>query len=260
MTSYTCLETELTGGVLSVWLNRPELRNAFNAELIGELADCFGAIGAGGDTRVVVLGGRGPVFCSGADLHWMQEMVRYSEAENQADALRLAQMLAALDGCACPVLGRVQKAAFGGALGLLACCDSVIATSDAQFGFPEVRLGIAPATIAPYVVSKIGVSNARDLFLSGETFGAEHARRIGLVHQVVEPADLDAAVSAKLTELLKAGPLAAAETKKLIRQVSGADLAAYQESTARLIAALRVSEEGQDGLKAALDKRKPSWR
>jgi methylglutaconyl-CoA hydratase len=248
------------GPVLRIWLNRPDVRNAFNPTLIRELSEVFGNIKAGGSTRVVVLAGMGKVFCAGADLNWMREMAGYSAKENYADARNLAAMLSAIDLCPVPVVGRVQRAAYGGALGLLACCDSVIATSDCTFAFSEVRLGISPATIAPYVVAKIGASGARDLFLSGERFDAQRALSMGLVHQIVEPEQLDAAVEAKLAELLQAAPIAASETKNLISQLTSKADEHTVHATAELIAKLRAAPEGQEGLSAFLEKRKPSWQ
>lgn len=248
------------GAVLSIWLNRPDVRNAFNPTLISELREVFGNMKAGGSTRGVVLAGMGKVFCAGADLNWMRQMADYTPEENYADARNLAAMLSAIDLCPVPVIARVQRAAYGGALGLLACCDTVIATSDCTFAFSEVRLGISPATIAPYVVAKIGASGARDLFLSGERFGAQRALGMGLVHSVVEPDELDAAVEAKLGELLQAAPSAAAETKRLIRKLTSLADEETVHATAELIAKLRAAPEGQEGLGAFLEKRKPSWQ
>lgn len=254
------LQIERVGPVVHVWLNRPEVRNAFNPQLIAELTAVFNSLGAEDGTRAVALGGRGKVFCAGADLTWMREMAGYTREENLADARRLADMLAALDGCACPLVGRVQRGAMGGALGLMACCDSVICTDDALFAFSEVRLGISPATIAPYVISKVGAAHARDLFLSGERFSAGRALSTGLVHRVVPVDELDAAVEEKLGELLQAGPHAAAATKALIRDVAPALTPHLREQTAQLIAELRASAEGQAGLSAFLAKRQPPWQ
>jgi len=258
MSAYETLEVLQNGAVTRIWLNRPEIRNAFNPTVIAELTAVFSAVGQSG-ARAVVLGGRGKVFCAGADLNWMREMAAYSAAQNEADALALAEMLEAIDACPLPVIARVQRAAFGGANGLLACCDSVIVSEDTVFAFSEVRLGISPATIAPYVIAKIGAAGARDLFLSGEVFSAEQALRMGLVHQIVTPEDLDSAVEAKLGELLKAGPQAARETKQLIRSISGAVSSERRVQTSQLIARLRVFPEGQEGLGAFLEKRNPSW-
>jgi len=260
MADYEYVEVESRDEVLSVWLNRPAVRNALDPQLITELTDCFGQQVPALKPRAVVLGGRGPVFCAGADLAYMREIAGYGPEQNRNDALRLAGLFEAVDSCPCPVVGRVQRGAFGGALGLIACCDSVIATDDAIFSFPEVRLGIVAATIAPYVLAKIGISHARDLLLSGERFSAAYALRIGLVHHCVSMAGLDGALKAKLSELLMAGPQAAGETKQLLRQLHGAPSAAVREQTASLIASVRASAEGQEGLAAALGKRPPGWQ
>ena len=251
------LEVRRRTGVLYIWLNRPDERNAFDDVLITELTQAFSRIPD--DTRVVVLGGRGDVFCAGADLEYMKRVGQMGHEENVKDALALAEMLAVVNDCPVPLIGRVQKAAYGGAIGLIACCDSVFAAEDAIFAFSEVRLGLSPATIAPYVIAKIGESAARNLFLSGEKWVAKRALSIGLVHYVVAPDVLDGAVNVKAKELLKAGPEAAKVTKRLIADVSGSIALSMRGSTAKLIAELRASEEGREGLSAFLEKRKPSW-
>lgn len=261
MADCQCIELEARGDVLWIWLNRPEVRNALNPQLIAELTECLlNQASSDQAPRAIVLGGRGPVFCAGADLAYMREIAGFGPEQNREDALRLAALFEALDSCPCPVVCRVQHGGFGGALGLIACCDSVIADEDATFSFPEVRLGIVAATIAPYVLAKIGLSHARDLLLSGERFTAPYATRIGLVHQCVASAALDLAVEAKLAELLMAGPLAARATKQLLQELHGAPSAAVKEQTAALIADMRASAEGQEGLAAALGKRKPAWQ
>ncbi len=251
------LEVRRRTGVLYIWLNRPDVRNAFNDVLITELTQAFSRIPD--DIRVVVLGGRGEVFCAGADLEYMKRVGQMGHDENVKDALALAEMLAVVNDCPVPLIGRVQKAAFGGAIGLIACCDSVFASEDAVFAFSETRLGISPATISPYVIAKIGESAARNLFLSGEKYLAKRAHNIGLVHYVVKAEVLDSAVNVKTKELLKAGPEAAKVTKRLIADVSGSIALSMRGSTAKLIAELRASEEGREGLSAFLEKRKPSW-
>jgi len=251
------LEVRRRAGVLYIWLNRPDARNAFDDVLITELTQAFSRIPD--DIRVVVLGGRGDVFCAGADLEYMKRLGQMGQGENIEDALALAEMLAVVNDCPVPLIGRVQKAAFGGAIGLIACCDSVFAAEDTVFAFSEVRLGISPATISPYVIAKIGESAARNLFLSGEKYPAKRALDIGLVHYVVKAEVLDSAVNVKAKELLKAGPEAAKATKRLIADVSGSVALSLRSSTAKLIAELRASEEGREGLSAFLEKRKPSW-
>jgi methylglutaconyl-CoA hydratase len=242
------LRVERDGPLLRVAIARPERRNAFDAALIDELATAFADVG---DARAVVLSGDGPSFSAGADVEWMRSSVDLSFEENVADALRLRAMLDAIDGCPAPVVARVQGHALGGGCGLLACCDVVVAAPDAQFAFSEVKLGIVPAVISPFALAKIGTSAARRYFVTGERFGADVALRIGLIHEVAN--DLDAAVAAIVGELLSAGPEAARSAKELAR----APLAA--EETAKRIAARRTSAEGQDGLRAFLEKRAPGW-
>jgi methylglutaconyl-CoA hydratase len=252
MTQYKTLLVEESGGVLSVTLNRPEVHNAFNDELIAEALDLFGSIGQRG-ARVVVLRGTGPNFCAGADLNWMSRMVRYTREENVRDSAQLARMFALIDACPLPVVGRIQGAAIGGGVGLVAVCDVAVATSDAKFGLSEVKLGIMPAVISPYVIGKIGPSHARALFLTGERFDAERALRIGLVHQIAD--DVDEVVK----QLMTSGPEAVRECKKLIAHVAARELAEAVPYTVEAIAARRVSEEGQAGMSAFLKKEKPPW-
>jgi len=245
----TALRVERDGALLRVAMARPERRNAFDASLIAELTDAFADVGA---ARVVILSGDGPSFSAGADVEWMRSSVELTHDENVADALRLRAMLDAIDGCPAPVVARVQGHALGGGCGLVACADIAIASPDAQFAFSEVKLGIVPAVISPFALAKIGSSAARRYFVTGERFGADVALRIGLVHEVAE--DLDGAVEHVVGELLGAAPNGARAAKELAR----APLSA--EETAERIAAHRTSDEGQDGLRAFLEKRSPSWR
>jgi methylglutaconyl-CoA hydratase len=245
----TALGTERDGPLLRVTMARPDRRNAFDAALITELTEAFADVG---DARAVVLAGEGPSFSAGADVEWMRSSVELSYDENVADALRLRAMFDAIDGCAAPVIARVQGHALGGGCGLVACSDIVIAEPEAQFAFSEVKLGIVPAVISPYALAKIGSSAARRYFATGERFDASTALRIGLVHEVTP--DLDAAVAAVAGELLSAGPAAARAAKELARAPLAAD------ETARRIAERRTSDEGQEGLRAFLEKRSPGWR
>lgn len=228
---------------------RAERRNAFDAALIAELTAAFDDVG---DARAVVLAGEGASFSAGADVEWMRSSVELSYDENVADALRLRAMLDAIDGCPAPVVARVQGHALGGGCGLVACADVVVASPDAVFAFSEVKLGIVPAVISPFALAKIGASAARRYFVTGERFSADVALRIGLVHEV--DADLDAAVERVVGELLSAAPEAARAAKALARSPLSAD------ETARRIAQHRTSAEGQEGLRAFLEKRPPSWR
>jgi methylglutaconyl-CoA hydratase len=227
---------------------RPDRRNAFDAGLIDELAAAFADVG---DARAVVLSGDGPSFSAGADVEWMRSSVDLSFEENIADALRLRAMLDAIDGCPAPVVGRVQGHALGGGCGLVACCDIVVAEPGALFAFSEVKLGIVPAVISPFALAKIGTSAARRWFVTGERFTADVALRIGLIHEVAD--DLDRAVDKIVAELLSAGPEATRAAKELARAPQSAD------ETARRIAAHRTSTEGQEGLRAFVEKRAATW-
>ncbi len=235
------------GPILRVALARPERRNAFDAAVIAELTEAFADVG---DARAVLLSGDGPSFSAGADVEWMRASADLSYDENVADALRLRAMLESIDGCPAPVVARVQGHALGGGCGLVACCDIVVAEPAAQFAFSEVKLGIVPAVISPFALAKIGPSAARRWFVTGERFPAEVALRIGLVHELA--ADLDPAVDALLAELESAGPEAARAAKALARGPLPGD------ETARRIAERRTSAEGQEGLRAFLEKRPAS--
>jgi methylglutaconyl-CoA hydratase len=246
-------------GVAGVELARPEVRNAFDDVLIAEATDAFRALDDDAGVRVVVLSGRGKAFCAGADLNWMARMVSYGIEENRRDAAALAEMLRAIDECRKPVVARVHGAALGGGTGLAAACDVVVAAAGTLFGTTEVRLGIVPAVISPYVVRKLGESRAREWFLTGERWDADEARRAGLVHRVVPEADLDAAVATVVDAILAGGPEALAEAKRLARAAGELPLEAAIPMTVDSIAARRVSPEGQEGMRAFLEKRKPAW-
>jgi len=256
------LRVERDGPVARITLDRPEVRNAFDAELIGELRTTFDSMAAESPDalRGVVLSGAGSVFCAGADVEWMRSAIGMGVAENERDAAALHAMLAAVDRCPAPVIARVQGAALGGGMGLCAAADIVVATADATFGFTEAKLGIIPAVISPFVVAKIGESNARALFVTGQRFDAERALRIGLVHEVVaDEGALDTRVDELLGELRSAGPTAARATKALVRELRALDPEAARQHTIRHIAQQRTSPEGQEGLGAFLDKRPPTW-
>lgn len=250
--------TVVPGPVTIVSLNRPEVRNAFNEELIAELTAWAKSV-VPGSTRVAVLQGAGPVFSAGADINWMAKMISYSHEENIADAERAARMFNALDRLPVPLIGRVHGAALGGGSGLAAVCDVVVAADDAQFGFTEVVLGILPAMISPYVVRKIGIGSARELCLSGTRFSAARAKEIGLVSEVVPAAGLDEAVNRHIELFLKAAPGAVARAKALLRQVHGRLPEDVMALTTSAIADQRVSAEGQEGLTAFMEKRPASW-
>ncbi|WP_372013952.1 enoyl-CoA hydratase-related protein [Pseudoxanthomonas sp. 10H] len=248
------------GPVLRLRLNRPQLHNAFDATLIAALTAALDEAGADPEARVVVLEGEGASFSAGADLQWMRGMAAASEEVNREDALALARLMRTLDELPRPTIARVHGPAFGGGVGLVACCDIAIGTPQARFGLTESRLGLLPAVISPYVVAAIGPRQARRWFATAETFDAEAALRHGLLHQVVETQALDAAVAAQVALLCRAAPLAAGTAKALVRQAAaGGDPAAQDRANAALIARLRVSAEGQEGIGAFLEKRAPAW-
>lgn len=242
-------------GVKEVWMNRPDLHNAFNAELIEEMITLFESFK---DERLIILSGRGTSFCAGADLNWMKAMKDYSKEENFKDAKRLARMFSAINECNVPIIGRVNGHALGGGVGLVSVCDYVVAVEDALMGFTEVRLGLIPAVISPYCISKVGESNARAWMISGDRFNAIEAKRMGLVHETVIPADLDSKIEEVKKKFLAAGPIAAKEAKKLIRGVMK-NLKSSEDFTCNMITERRVSAEGQEGMRALLEKDKPSW-
>jgi len=241
----SALRIERDGPVLRITIDKPERRNAFDAELIRELTEAFGDVG---DARVVVLAGEGESFCAGADIEWQRSSIDLSYEENVEDALRLYEMMVAVDGCPAPVVASIQGYCLGGGCGLAACVDIAIADEDAVFGFSEVKLGIIPAVISPFVLAKIGSGAARRYFLTGERFGADVAVRTGLVSEVGASAD------AAIAELLTSGPAAARAAKQLVRPDPGDGRA-----LAELAARMRTSDEGQDGLRAFLERRKPAW-
>ena len=260
--SYQFLTTKRDGPVEYLTLNRPEVRNAFNETVISEITDWAARATqqAGRDgIRVVVLSGAGTAFCAGGDVAWMAKMVGSTEEENLQDALAASRMFAALDALPVPLIGRIHGAAIGGGSGLAAVCDIIVASEDTVFGFTEVKLGILPGVISPFVLAKIGRSAARELFLTGARFSATRARDIGLVHAVVAAADLDRTVAEYVREILSSAPEAIEAAKALIPNVWNRSLDEVTPITAKAIAARRVSAEGQEGLKAFLEKRKPSW-
>jgi methylglutaconyl-CoA hydratase len=253
------IHVTVAAGVATVVLNRPAVRNAFNAEMIGELTDTFSSLGRRDDVRAIVLRGNGASFSAGADVEWMRASLDFTAEENRADALRMSDMFAAITGVPQPVIACVHGAALGGGMGLIAVCDIVVAAAGTIFGFTETRLGIAPAVISRFVLPKIGETWARALYLTGERFDAEVARRTGLVHWIVPDDQLDIAVDRKVSELLRSGPLATRAAKQLIADLLALDDDRRRLHTAELIAALRTSPEGQEGLRAFLEKRPPDW-
>ena len=246
--------------VAEVWLNRPDVRNAFNAELISALTSTFAALSAEPDLRVIVLGARGKAFCAGADLNWMRAMADYSWEQNRADAQKLADMLWTLDQCPVPIVGRVQGDCYAGGMGLAAICDVLVASDNVTFCLSEARLGLLPATISPYVLRALGTQASRRYMVTAERFSAAEAHSHGLVHVLCSPERLDSQVAELVTTLVANGPLASRACKLLVRDVSGAPIDdALRADTARRIADIRASDEGREGLQSFLQKRPPSW-
>jgi methylglutaconyl-CoA hydratase len=257
---YDTVEITQDGAVSTLWLNRVEVRNAFSDVMIGELHRAIDALTLDARTRVIVLAGRGPVFSAGADLNWMRRMAEYSLDENRADAEKLAQMLYALFTCPKPTIARVHGDCYAGGLGLVAACDIAVAAAPATFCLTEVRIGLIPATIGPYVVRAIGQRHASRYFLTAEKFSAGEAQQMGLVHEVCEPTALDQAVAELTTALLQAGPAALAAAKQQLRDLYGRPIdAAVGTDMAARIAEIRASAEGREGVAAFLGKRKPGW-
>ena len=260
--TYTHLISQRDGSVERLTLNRPDVRNAFNEHVIAELSEWAARTREAAvrhDIRAVVIAGAGKVFCAGADVTWMSKTVHYTEEENLRDAIAMSRMFAAINELPVAVIGRIQGAALGGGAGLAAVCDIVAAEDTTLFGFTETKLGIVPAVISPFALAKIGQAAARELFLTGARFSAARAKELGLVHTVVPAGELDAAVDRYLQELSTAGPEAVAAAKALIPNVWGRPIADAMPLTAAAIAARRVSPEGQEGLRAFLEKRKARW-
>ena len=251
---------EKAGRVATVRMNRPAKHNAFDEHLIAELTQAFRDLGVDDEARVVVLAANGQSFSAGADLDWMKRMSAMSRAENEKDSLLLADLMAAIDRCPKPVVGLIDGAAFGGGVGLVACCDIAIASTRASFSLSEVRLGLIPAVISPYVIAAIGTRASRRYFLTAERFDAATAERLGLVHKVVAPEELDTARDEIVGHLLKGGPRAQNAAKDLIARVANAEInEVLKRDTAWRIAEARASAEGKEGVSAFLEKRKPNW-
>ncbi|HTU69495.1 MAG TPA: enoyl-CoA hydratase-related protein [Candidatus Baltobacteraceae bacterium] len=253
------IRIQRAAGVARVTLARPDVRNAFNAEVIRELHEAFTALAGDPSIRAIVLAGEGKSFCGGADVNWMRGALALSFDENVADAEAMSDMFRAIDRCPKPVIGRIHGVALGGGAGLAAVCDVAVASDETLFGFTEVKLGIIPAAISPFVLAKIGSSHARALFLTGERFDAQRARAIGLVHEVVPADELDAAIERILAELRTAGPNAVAAVKALIPRVIAASYDQTRSITANAIAIQRTGDEGQEGLRAFLERRRAAF-
>jgi len=258
--SYQTLLVEIGRGVATVTLNRPEVRNAFNETVIAELTHVFQELGHNPAVRVVVLTANGPAFCAGADLNWMKKMSTYSEEENLVDAQKLAEMMYQLYGCPKPVIARIQGDCYAGGMGLVAACDIAVAAEQVQFCLSEVKLGLTPATISPYVIKAMGANAARRYFITAERFSAKEAHRIGFIHEVSALENLDEAVAQLVKSILNNSPNAVTEAKWLVDEITNAEIdeemLAY---TAERIAEIRTSKEGREGVASFLEKRKPSW-
>jgi methylglutaconyl-CoA hydratase len=260
MDDYETLEISVAGKVATITLNRPQLRNAFNETAIADLSMAFDEASQDKDVRAIVLAAHGPAFCAGADLNWMKKMAGYSAAENEADALRLADMLRTIYYSPKPVVARVQGDCYAGGMGLVAACDIVVVADGVNFCLSEVKLGLIPATISPYVIKAMGDQAARRYFLSAERFDAREAHRLGLAHEVVPADQLDAKVGEIVKALTGNSPNAVREAKALVRDIAGLPIDdVLLADTAGRIAAIRASDEGREGVAAFLEKRKPSW-
>jgi methylglutaconyl-CoA hydratase len=258
--AYQTLELRKDNRVATVTLNRPDMRNAFNEIMIAEITQAFGEAGADAEVRAVVLAANGVAFCAGADLNWMKKMAGYTHDENRADAAQLAEMLRTIYTCPKPVVAKVQGDCYAGGMGLVAACDISVAIDSANFCLSEVKLGLIPATISPYVIKAMGENAARRYFLTAERFSSEEARRIGFVHEVVAAEGLDSAIEGIVAALVANSPNAVREAKRLVRDVAGRGVTeSLIADTAERIADIRSSEEGKEGVRSFLEKRKPGW-
>lgn len=256
---YETIEIHKEKDIATVYLNRPEVHNAMNEQLMKELTSCFKDLSRDDNIRIIILTGRGKSFCAGADLNWMKSMAKYSKEENIRDSRLLSDLYESIYHCQKPVIGHVNGHAFGGGLGLFAVCDIVIAVPDCIFAFSEVKLGIIPAMISTYIVRRIGPSNMRRLFITGERFDSVYAKEIGLIDYIVPEGEVEEKIK-KYIELLRlSGPNAIVEVKKLVDAYEKMDIEKYKEHTIKKISELRVSEEGQEGINAFLEKRKSKW-
>ncbi len=254
------LQIERHGAVARVWLNRPDVRNAFNEHVIAELGAAFAALGADTSLRAIVLGGRGKAFCAGADLGWMRAMADFDWERNRADAQALANMLWLVYNCPVPVVGRIQGDCYAGGVGLAAVCDVLVAADGVNFCLSEARLGLLPATISPYVIKALGEQASRRYFVTAERFDAARAAALGFVHEVCAPDALDATVDGIVAALVANGPMALRACKALVQDMASQPITvALREETARRIADIRASDEGREGVQSFLTKRKPAW-
>ena len=256
---YDTIELQREKNIVTVYLNRPEVHNAMNEKLMNDLTNCFKELSQDKDVRIIILTGKGKSFCAGADLNWMKSMAKYSKEENIKDSRLLLNLYEAIYNCPKPVIGQINGHAFGGGIGLFAICDINIALPNCKFAFSEVKLGIIPAVISTYIVRRIGLSNMKRLFITGERFNSEYAKSIGLIDYVVSEEELDSVIKKYAEQLISSGPNAIKEVKKLVSDYEKMDINKYKEHMVKKISQLRVSEEGQEGINAFLQKRKPGW-
>jgi methylglutaconyl-CoA hydratase len=257
--TYETITVETHDRVARITLNRPDVHNAFNMQMLLDLIDAFGKLGNDGSVRVVVLTGEGKSFCAGADLQWMREIINYSYEQNLEESNTVADLMETIYLCPKPTIARVNGAAIGGGTGLVASCDVAVTAESAKLSLSEVKLGLVPACISPYVIRRVGESRARELFLTGERLTAARAAEYGLVNRAVPDDDLDAAVDELVEKLITSGPEAIAMCKELLRRVPGRPISEIKGFTAECIAKMRVSDEGQEGMAAFFEKRKPKW-
>jgi len=256
---YDTIKITIENNITTVFLNRPDVHNAMNEKMMKELTICFQNLSKD-QTKIIILTGEGKSFCAGADLNWMKSMAKYSKKENIKDSRLLLNLYEAIYNCPKPVIGRLNGHAFGGGIGLFAACDIVISVPNCKFAFSEVKLGIIPSVISTYIVRRIGISNMRRLFLTGERFDSEYAKEIGLIDYLVKEEEIDEVIDKYVKIINSSGSNAIKEVKKLVDKCEKTDIEQYKEHTVKKISELRISEEGQEGIKAFLEKRKPKWR
>jgi methylglutaconyl-CoA hydratase len=257
--NYETIEIHKNNKTVTIILNRPEVHNALNEQLMKELIDCFKKLDRDNDIRIIILSGKGKSFCAGADLNWMKSMVNYSKEENIEDSKLLLNLFEAIYNCSKPVIGRINGHAFGGGLGLLAVCDINVAKPNLKFAFSEVKLGIIPSVISSFIVKRINLAYMRRLFITGEKFDSDYAKEIGLIDYIVPDEEFDSKINEYIEKILSSGPIAIGEIKNLVDKYQELDLEKYKTFTVEKISELRISEEGQEGINAFLEKRKTKW-
>ena len=256
---YETLEIQRQNDITTITLNRPELHNAMNEKLMKELTSCFKKLNKDNSTRIIVLTGKGKSFSAGADLNWMKSMSNFSREENIQDSKLLSDLYETIYNSPKPIIGYINGHAFGGGIGLIAVCDITIAPPDKKFAFSEVKLGIIPSVISTYIIKRIGISNMRRLFITGEKFSSQYAKKIGLIDYVVPEEEIDEEIKKNIEKLKTSGPNAIIEIKKIVEKYQKMDIGKYKEHTVKKISELRISKEGQEGIKAFLEKRKTKW-